>query len=366
MHPSAEERDALREEAAAVLTAWEVPSGAWRLVGAIGGSLGSELRPVVEVRGERELIRRQPPSLGEADILFRQAFMRHLRAEGLPVPHLRARPGGGTYASVAGELYELQEWREGDPYEPRGPRATTDAAAAASALGQLHQAAALFDEPPHRWPAERQPGSLAAAYVELLRAASQRADTSPRVAAPLARICDNMVARVEDAEAALYHVPGPPELHLHGDYQPHNLAFSTRGVAAIYDFDAARWGRRVDELAYALLSFCGLDEAPGQPPAPLADDGLDVLRAHAFLAAYGAVAPPAEDEAPLLAEALALTLPVAVANGLLEDLIFADDFAAAPTDEDVLPRLEWIDAFWVWLDRYRGVLAETWQGAAER
>jgi Ser/Thr protein kinase RdoA (MazF antagonist) len=176
-------------------------------------------------------------------------------------------------------------------------------------------------------------------------------------------VCDELAERIEDAARALQPVPGPPELHLHGDYQPHNVAFTPRGVAAIYDFDAAHWGRRLDELAYALLTFCGLDDTPDQPVAPLADDGLDVLSAHAFLAAYGEVAPPAEDEAPLLGDALALALPVVVVNGLLEDLVFAGELGGAPPDDDVLPRLAWVDAFWLWLERYRGVLAETWQAA---
>ncbi|HEX9414639.1 MAG TPA: hypothetical protein VF916_14125, partial [Ktedonobacterales bacterium] len=55
---------------------------------------------------------------------------------------------------------------------------------------------------------------------------------------------------------------------------------------------------------------------------------------------------------------------VLVANGIVEDLVFADDFGGAPPAEAILPRLEWADAFWVWLDRYRGVLAEAWQTAA--
>jgi Ser/Thr protein kinase RdoA (MazF antagonist) len=365
MRASAEELDALREEATAALAAWGAQPGAWRLIGAVSGSLGSELLPVVELEGERYLLRRQPPGLGEAAILFRHTFMRHLRAEGLPVPYLRARPGGGTYAVIAGELYELQEWREGEPYAPRGPRATSDASSAASTLGLLHQASALFAEPPYRWPPERQADALASAYVDMLRAASQRDDVAPQLGAALERICDEMAERIAAAASALHPIPGPPELHLHGDFQPHNLAFTPRGVAAIYDFDAVHWGRRLDELAYALLTFCGLDDEPGRPPAPLVDDGLDVLRAHAFLAAYGAVAPPAEDEARLLGDALTLALPVAVVNGLLEDLVFADELGEAPAAEEVLPRLEWVDAFWIWLERYRGVLAETWQAAAQ-
>src|SRR5690242_14354444 len=80
MQPRAEELDTLREEASAALAAWAAQPGGWRLIGAVSGALGSELRPVVELDGERYLLRRQPPGLGEPAVLFRQSFMRHLRA----------------------------------------------------------------------------------------------------------------------------------------------------------------------------------------------------------------------------------------------------------------------------------------------
>lgn len=364
MQPGPEELDAVRDEATSALDAWDVEPGAWRIVGAVRGSLGSELRPVVEIAGERYLLRRQPPNLTEDDVRFRHDFMRHLRAEGLPVPYLRARPGGSTYALVAGDLYELQEWREGVPYDATAPDATRYIEAAAATLGALHQASAVFADPPHHWPEERRPRAVAEAYIDLIRRAAQRDDLSPAVAAAAARVAEGATERVAAAADALALVPGPPELHLHGDYQPHNLAFNAAGVAAIYDFDAARWGRRLDEFAYALLCFAGLRDDPDAVPAPLSDDGLDILRAHAFLDAYGSVAPPAEEEAPLLGAAMALAFPLLVANGVAEDLVFADDFGAVPPEEDILPRLEWADAFWLWLDRYQGVLAEAWEAAA--
>jgi Ser/Thr protein kinase RdoA (MazF antagonist) len=366
MHASAEELDALRDEATAALAAWGAEPGGWRLVGAVSGGLGRELRPVVELDGQRYFLRRQPPNLSEDDAIFRQAFMRHLRAEGLPVPYLRQRPSGSAYALVAGDLYELQEWRAGEAYHPRDERAAADAAHAATTLGHLHQVAADFGGAPHQWPRERQPEPLAYAYLELLRQAGQRPEVSPAVAAAIERTATACEERIPDAARGLAVVPGPPELHLHGDYQPHNVAFAAGGVVAIYDFDAVHWGRRLDELAYALLCFCGLDDEPGSPPAALVDDGLDILRAHAFLSAYAAVAPPAEEEATRLGDALTLALPLLVVNGLAEDLVFADDFGGAPPEADVLPRLEWVDRFWLWLDRYREVLAEAWEvGAGE-
>jgi Ser/Thr protein kinase RdoA (MazF antagonist) len=359
-----EELEAAREQATAALAAWDLAPEEWRVVGVVPGGLGSELRPVVEIGGERFLLRREPPDLGEGDVRFRHELMRHLGDEGLPVPPLRPRPGGGTYATVAGDLYELQAWRAGERYRADAPEATHQAEAAAGALGALHQASAAFDGAPHLWPATREPRALAEAYVDLIRRAAGRGDVGAAVASAAGRVAEAAGERVTAAAAALAVTPGPPELHIHGDYQPRNLAFGRAGVVAIYDFDAVRWARRLDELAYALLGFTALRDDADSGPEPLVDDGLDVLRAHAFLQAYGRVAPPAEDEAALLGDALTLAFPVLVANGLAEDLIFADEYGGPPPDADILPRLEWADAFWLWLDRYRGVLAEAWAGAA--
>lgn len=366
MRSSAEELDAVRDMAMAALEAWGIEPGEWRVVGVVAGSLGTELRPVVEIEGVHYLVRRQPGGLVEADMRLRHAFMRHLRAEGLPVPLLRPRPDGSTSAIVADEIFELQEWRTGERYHADADGASRQIEAAAACLGALHQASSIFDGGPHRWPDGRTPEAVAAAYLDLLRQASARDDMTPPVAAALAHIAEDTGDRIAQATQALAVVPGPPELHLHGDFQSRNLAFAGDGtdmVSAIYDFDAMHWGRRLDEVAYALLAFAALRDDAGGPPEPLADDGLDVPRAQAFLRAYGRVAPPAQDEAPLLGDAMALCFPVIVANGLAEDVIFADDFGGPPPEEEILPRLQWADAFWLWLDRYRDTLAQAWTQA---
>ncbi|HEX9057135.1 MAG TPA: phosphotransferase [Ktedonobacterales bacterium] len=363
MQLGSDEMEVVREEATAALAAWNVGPGEWQVTGAVRGSLSGGLRPVVEIDGWRYVLRRESLGLSEDDVSFRHDFMRHLRAEGLPVPEVRVRPSGGTYALVTGDIYELQEYRAGAAYDASGPEATERIEAAAATLGAVHQASAVFVAPPHRWPEERLPVPMAETYVEMVRQAAERDDVTQAVAAAATRVAEDALERVAAAARALDVVPGPPELHIHGDFQPHNLAFNAAELAAIYDFDAARWARRLDELAYALLCFSGLRDTGQGQVALLADDGLDITRAHAFLLAYGQVAPPAEEEAGLLGDAITLAFPVLVANGIAEDLVFADDFGGAPAEQEILPRLEWADAFWLWLDRYRDVLAEAWESA---
>jgi Ser/Thr protein kinase RdoA (MazF antagonist) len=346
------------------LVAWKLKNDAWRLVGTVPGNRGAVLRPMVEIGEARYVLRRQPPDLTLADARFRHAFMTHLTAAGLPVPALLPAVDGHTWALVGEGVYELQTYLDGHPYRSSGTASGARLEAAAATLGRLHQTSADFAWEPHIWPEERSAANIASSYVNLIAGAAENGALSPATRHGLARVADGCAARVEQASAT-FQVADAPHLHIHGDYQPHHLSFAEPDVSAIYDFDAARYELRLIELAYSLLYFTGLrwDERDGLTP-PLVDDGLDILAAHRYLRAYGSEAPPAPGEAAQLTDALALVFPIAFANGAAEDLIFAADFDGAPDEEGALPRLEWADAFWLWLDRSAETLAQAWATGA--
>lgn len=357
--------NAVRGEALTVLADWGLTPADAQVVGALPGIAGTILRPVVDVRGQRYVVRRQSPDLTETDLRFRHAFMAHLRDAGLAVPGLLARPDGSSHAITDDGVYEVQSWLDGRQFVTEDAGGEAELEAAAHTLGALHQASAGFLWQPHRWPEERSGNGLARAYIDLIRQAAAHPERSDAVASDLMRITEACEGRREAAHAALTQEPAPPQLHIHGDFQAHNLRFGPSGVSAIYDFDAARWDSRLMELAYSLLYFTGVrwDDA-SSPTPPLVDDGLDVLRAHRYLSAYGREAPPAEGEAQVLADALALVFPIVFVNGIAEDIIFPDDFEDIGDEDDVLARLQWADTFWLWLDRYRDTLAQAWESAS--
>ena len=355
---------ALNAEAQAALVAWGLQPAQWRVVGALAGAQGGLLRPVVEIEGTHWVLRRQAPDLPESDTRFRHTFMRHLADAGLPIPALRPRPDGHTWALTDDGIVELQAYQPGAAYTTDDPLARDQLASAAETLGALHQASAGFAWQPYRWPEERSAASLALAYAQLIREAGETASVR-QIGVGLSQVAEGCEQRIA-AAADLLEMgrPGPPQLHIHGDYQPHNLAFADARVAAIYDFDAARWEQRIYEVAYALFYFTGLRWDADSPLTPaLVDDGLDILRVHSFLSAYGHEAPPAEDEADLLASALTLVFPIAFANGVAEDIVFASDYDGELDEDDALARLAWADRFWLWLDRYGATLAQAWENA---
>lgn len=359
-----EDANVARDEIIPIVAAWGLSAADVRVVATLPGMAGTMLHPVIETRGQRYVLRRQPPGLTAADLRFRHAFMAHLANCGLPVPRLLPRADGATCTITEEGVYELQTWLDGREFVTDGTAGEAEIEAAARVLGRLHQASATFAWEPHRWSADRSADGLAQSYIALIRQAAEHPAVSDAVANGLARVAELCEWRRVAAVAALAVEPAPPQLHIHGDYQAHNLRFIADDVSAIYDFDAARWDTRLLEQAYGLLCFTGVrwDDA-SSPTPPLVDDGMDILRVHRFLGAYGREAPPAEGEAQLMADALALVFPIVFVNGVAEDLIFPDEFEGEADEEETLARLHWADTFWLWIDRYRDTLAQAWEAS---
>ena len=367
----------IENEVATVLVYWDHKPATWQLVGLLSAVHGASVLPVVEILHARYVIRRQSMELTERDIACRHAFMRHLTNQELPVPHLSERPDGDSYAvvpilpypdersySLDTGIYELQEFVTGQPFTSDGPCNDMYLEAAAATLGALHRASTTFQWPPHLWPPDWSPLGIAERALSKVHDAGKSEGISPSIGAALVRMARLGTPRVHAAAHALEQHQGLPKLHLHGDYQPHHLAFEAGHIAALHDFDAMHWDWRILELAYSLMCFAGVrwDEVSPVTP-PLVEQGIDVDRAHAFLSTYGREAPPVAGEAALLADALALAMPIVFVNGIAEDLVFPNARGQPRRPKECRLHLQWAETFLPWLDEHRADLATAWKAS---
>lgn len=392
VHAPDEQVDMARYEMETVLPYWGYRPELWTILGFTASAAArlsaaaSVAHPIVEVMQSPVVVRRQSLRLSERDIVARHAFTQYLATQGIPVPTLLGRPDGITYAvapvvpltdpqqasgfiyMLENAIYEIQSYVPGRRFVTDGAAEDPYLDAAAQTLAALHRASFGYPGTAHRWPSERSSLAIAQVYLERINEASRTAGVSRPVAVGLRRLAREGARWSAAAAARLDAHPSLPSLHVHGDYQPHNLAFDGDHVSAIYDFDAMHWDRRIIELAYALFAFAGLrwdDDAASlatAPTPPLAERGLDLDRARAFLAAYGHIAPPRPGEAHLLGAALLLVLPVVFANGIAEDLVFVEREAySSHSRRESRTHLDWAETFPGWIETHGAALGDAWQ-----
>ncbi|HLZ20525.1 MAG TPA: phosphotransferase [Ktedonobacterales bacterium] len=386
--------DMARRELATVLQYWGYRPEMWRIDGFTGPvteqsyTAVAVAHPIVEVMRSSVVVRRQSLSVSERTIVARHMFMRYLAMRGLPVPALLDRPDGTTYALVPvvpltdpqqasgftyvieDAIYEVQTYAHGRRFVTDGPGEDIYLEAAAETLAALHRASLDFPGPINRWPHERAMLAIAQASLTRIADSAREANISHPIAVGMRRLARESAQWIAAAEARLAAHPEIPWLHVHGDYQPHNLAFEADHVCAIYDFDATHWDRRVLELAYALLTFAGLRWGEGAALAisaqtpPLVEHGLDIERARAFLTAYGQSAPPQPGEADLLGDALLLMLPIVFANGVAEDIVLGDgETRLIHPPREWRAHLAWAETFPTWIEAHRATLGDAWRSA---
>ncbi|HET9980466.1 MAG TPA: phosphotransferase [Ktedonobacterales bacterium] len=394
-HAPIESVDMARAEMNTALLYWGYRPELWKIIG-FTASAAERLyaaspvaHPIVEVMQTPVVVRRQFLGVSERDIIARHAFMRYLTEQGLPVPALLSRPDGSTYAMapivpltdpqqasgftyvLENVIYEAQSYIPGRRYVTDGPAEDSYLAAAAQTLARLHRASFDYPGPAYAWPDERGALALAQVYLRRIAEASHGRHLARPIATGLRRLARVGSRWTTEAAANLEAHTTLPRLHIHGDYQPHNLAFEADHVCAIYDFDAMRWDWRLLELAYALFTFTGLrweDDVALPTPAPtppLVARGLDADRARAFLGAYGQIAPPHPGEAELLCDALLLALPVIFANAVAQDLITVEGEAQViHTARECREHVEWAETFPAWIAENREMLRDAWEHAA--
>jgi homoserine kinase type II len=155
-----------------------------------------------------------------------------LEVEGLPVSAPVATLDGRVQLETDGASLGLQREIDGDILDTTSP---DQVRAAGAVLAQLHDALAFYPE------ADQVPG-LDAATTHLADQINGWLDSCPEHVPATA--CDTLRRLVADAR------PGSlPTQLVHGDYRAANVLCAVPGIAAVIDFEEARFDHRIVELA---------------------------------------------------------------------------------------------------------------------
>ncbi len=332
----------------------------WRNLGAVASPQAQSMDVLVEVEGQRYVLRERPEGMIAEDLSHRYAFQRYLQQEGIPIPGWRLTAEGQPVVVSGEDYFELQQWAEGEMFSTSDARSLAWCESAGSMLGRIHRASSRYTGPQHRWPAEAHVGAIVQGYLNLARQVSESNEIQAIVAG-LTNWIEQWEAVLPAAMVSIGSGRSLPEFHIHGDYHALNLRFGTPGVTVVKGLEASHWEKRIFEVAYGLFYFSALQWEPEESLArPLVKRGFEPERARHFMRAYSKLCPPSAGEAELLPEALMLIAPVATINGPLEDLFFAQEDSNTAVIDDVMERLAWATSLPAWLRRVGMSLAEMW------
>ncbi len=335
----------------------------WQNLGPIESASQHSLGLQVEVGNQRYILRERPEGIIGEDINFRYDFQHYLQQADIPVPSFRLTPQGEPTVKVGEDYFELQQQIGGELFSTANPRSLDWVASAGSMLGRIHQASRHYTGHQHRWPAEAHIGAVVQGYLNLTR---MKVDEAPiqAISSALSNCADQWETALPSAMMAIGANQNVPEFHIHGDYHALNLRFGPFGVSAVTGLEAARWEKRIFELAYALFYFSALAWLPGSSSTPpLVKRGFEPERARGFLHAYGEYYPPVQGEAELLADALLLVAPIVAINGPLEDLFYTAPIEGGQDSaliDNIMEQLTWAASLPAWLNRIRRSLPEMW------
>lgn len=179
------------------------------------------------------------------------ALLEHVSGKGVPVP----RPLG---SDGCWETLSLVPGTGGDERWGDAPLSVDACASAGALLRRYHDASASFVPPAGTtW--------ITDCYVK-----------------------DSTYAPGAASAAGVTEIPGAFEVILHGDPKPGNMAWKGEEAVGLFDFDDARPGLRVDDVAYALKWIIPVNGEVEQLRRINADEEAAMReRAAAFLEGYG-------------------------------------------------------------------------------
>lgn len=199
-------------------------------------------------QGRYFLKRRHPRRRQSSDLVRAQHdLIRWLHWAGFPAPVLVPTSTGETFLSLGDELFEIEEFVEGQSYDHNRP---AHMEAAARTLGLFHSLVrdfapgALCDQQELYHPL-----STDSIFDNLLEAwlfdqTAKEADAVRRIREQVA----SLTARFAS------HGKLPRQV-IHGDYHAGNMLFDDDRIVAVVDYDKTNWQPRIAEVAEALIYF---------------------------------------------------------------------------------------------------------------
>lgn len=203
---------------------------------------------IVDTVEGRYLLKRRHPRLRRPDLIRAQhELMYWLRRGGFPAPTIVPTITRQSFLVLDSELYEVQEYIEGAPYNHDR---TAHLEEAAFTLGRYHIRVEGFA--PH---ALRRPGELYSPAIMTRLLTKLTAVWQLRRDRHLADMARRLEAQVIDLSARFSEHGALPHRVIHGDYYADNLLFEGDTIVGVVDYDKARWQPRIAELAEALIYF---------------------------------------------------------------------------------------------------------------
>ncbi|HZZ43902.1 MAG TPA: phosphotransferase [Tepidisphaeraceae bacterium] len=266
---------------------------------------GSRKAPKMLIAGEKGkfLLKRRARGRDEPQkVAFTHALQLYLTEKGFPLAHLiGTRRHNNSMLQVCGGVYELFEYVDGQPYA-HTLEATHEGG---KVLATYHQ---LLNDFRTEW--KPGTGSYHAAPgvkrgFEVLLAKEASAEDRE----VLTFLMDSYQHASEMVEGL--GLPAWPKQIVHADWHPGNMIFKGDRIAAVIDYDSARFLPRVVDVANGALQFSivgGGDDVASWPVE------LDAARFRRFLRGY--------DSVSLLTEAEVKTLPWLMIEALVAEAVF--------------------------------------------
>jgi homoserine kinase type II len=203
---------------------------------------------IVETERGRYFLKRRHPSLRRpARIRAQHQLIAWLRQAGFPAPTIVRSVSGETLVTMNGELYEIQGFIEGEPYDPHRAQHFDQAA---RTLGRYHACVHGFAPETLCRQGQLYSPKISNDILARLRQAWQL-DQDPT----LAQTAHQLAAYTSELAARF---AGHGQLHtlvIHGDYYAGNLLFRGDRIVGVVDYDKANWQPRIAELAETLIYF---------------------------------------------------------------------------------------------------------------